>query len=86
MKNIKAELMMTNASEAEQVVRALIRFERALRRRNNALCIGPWSRLAGAVQVCRRKLQEDVGLVMTHEQVKQLLERERKQGSYDDAS
>jgi hypothetical protein len=79
-KKIKAELLIANASEAEQVAAALIRFERALRRRGTKpLGIGPWSRLAAAVQDCRRKLQEDAGLVMTNEQVKQLLENERQQ-------
>jgi hypothetical protein len=77
---IKAELLITGTLEAEQVVAVLIRFERALRRRGTKpLGIGPWSRLAGALQVCRRKLQEDAGLVMTHEQVNQLIERESKQ-------
>jgi hypothetical protein len=79
VKKTTAQILIANASEAEQVVRALIRFERALRRKDTALGIGPWSRLAWKVKVSRRKLQEDSGLVLTHEQVKQLLERNRKQ-------
>ena len=79
MKDIKAELLIANTSEAKKVVAALIGFERVLRRKNNALGIGPWSRLAWKVSVSRRKLQEDAGLVLTNEQIKQLLERQRKQ-------
>ena len=79
MNKIKAELLIANASEAGQVVRALIRFERALCRKDNDLGIGPWSRLAWKVKVSGRKLQGNAWLVLTYEQVKQLLERKRKQ-------
>jgi len=57
------ELQIRNKTEAAQVVSALIQFERSLRRLNNALGIGPWSVLAVRIQACRRKLQEDAGLV-----------------------
>ena len=55
----RAQLLIANIYEAEQVVLALIRFERALRRKG----FGPWYRLAHEVKATRRKLQEDAGLL-----------------------
>jgi hypothetical protein len=55
----RAQLLIANTYEAEQVVLALIRFERVLRRKG----FGPWYRLAHEVKATRRKLQEDAGLL-----------------------
>ena len=55
----RAQLLIANIYEAEQVVLALSRFERALRRKG----FGPWYRLAHEVKATRRKLQEDAGLL-----------------------
>jgi hypothetical protein len=61
----KAQLLLASISEAEQVVAALIRFERALRRKG----FGPWYRLAHEVKATRRRLQEDAGLLTADEHV-----------------
>jgi hypothetical protein len=71
MKRLKVGLLIESTWEAEQVVDALIRYERSIRKKG----FGPWSRLAHEIQVTRRKLQEDAGFVLSHKQVESLVRK-----------